>query len=127
MPPCWGAHSELKAVEEQLNSFQDISFQIMHHFGKVCKSIDGIEFTIRHITSTLEELKQDLAKREVQLAELGDAYADCKQDIKDLNTRRDDIVRYMGQVVALEVELEQIWMRSKSTFYHKIFDKFLSF
>lgn len=127
MPPCWGAHSELKAVEEQLNSFQDISFQIMNHFGKVCKSIDGIEFTIRHITSTLEELKQDLAKREVQLAELGDAYADCKQDIKDLNTRRDDIVRYMGQVVALEVELEQIWMRSKSTFYHKISDKFLSF
>lgn len=103
-----GTTSELEAIDEQLSSLQDVSHQIVNHFGNISKSIDGIKFTIRHVILTLEELKQDLAKREAQLIELGDAYADFEQDIERLTTRRDDIARYMAQVFALEAKLEQI-------------------
>lgn len=48
--------------------------------------------SIHHPTSHshMNELKQDMPKREAQLTKLGDAYADFKQDIECLTTRRDD-------------------------------------
>lgn len=70
-------------------------------------SIDGLKFTIPHVTHTLEELKQDLVKREAQMTELGDVYVDFEHDLECLCSEgwySPD----MAQLVALEAELEQI-------------------
>lgn len=66
---------ELEGVIEQLNYLQGVSCQIVDHFSNVSRSINGIQFTILQVTLALDELKQDLAKREAQLAALDDAYA----------------------------------------------------
>lgn len=63
---------------------------------------------IQRLPLALKELKQNLAKKEAQLLEPGDAYADFEQHLQQLTTQRNNISRDVAQVVALEVELEQI-------------------
>lgn len=50
-----------------------------NHFRNVSRSINGLNFTIRYVLRTLEELNQDIVKREAHLIKLRDAYADFEQ------------------------------------------------
>lgn len=69
-----------------------------------------MKFTIRKVTLILEELKQELAKREAQLTVLGEAYADFEQDIKRFNTERENITHDMTQAAIWK----QNWSESNS-------------
>lgn len=55
---------ELQAIIELLDILQGISRQVVEEFNDVSRSIDGIKFTIRNVSLTLKELKQELAERE---------------------------------------------------------------
>lgn len=61
----WAARFHTGCVSSTLDQFRNVS-----------KSINSIRFTTRNVTLALDELKQDLTKREAQLATLRDVYAD---------------------------------------------------
>lgn len=63
--------SELEGVIEQLDSLKDVSHQIVNHSSNISRSTDNIQFIIRKVTLALEELNQDLAKRECLVGRAG--------------------------------------------------------
>lgn len=66
----------LQGNVEQIDFLQNISRQVVDEFSDISRIIDGIKFIIRKVTFTLKEFKQELAKREAQLAVLGDVCVD---------------------------------------------------
>lgn len=57
----------------------------MDEFSDVSRSTGGIKFTLKKVTLALDELKQELSKRETHVTMLGDVRTDIKQDIERLN------------------------------------------
>lgn len=76
LPPSGSASSELQGIIEQLDLLQDISGRVIDKFGDFSRSINGIKLTIRKITLALEELKQQLAKREDHITVFRDTRVD---------------------------------------------------
>lgn len=58
----------------------------MDDFKNVSRSFDGIKFTKKKVTLALDELKQELAKREAQMTVLGDVHSNIEQDMERLNS-----------------------------------------
>lgn len=54
---------------------EEITCEIVDHFSNVSRITDGIKFTMRELNHAFKDLEQDLAKKEAQLLELGNAYA----------------------------------------------------
>lgn len=68
----------------------------MNEFNDISGSIDGIKFTIRKVMLALDELKQELAKKEARMEMFGDAHANIEKDIEYLNSQTEDITQNMG-------------------------------
>lgn len=49
-----GAFLELQAIVEWIDLLQGISRQLMNEFNDISRSINGIKFTIKKVTLTLE-------------------------------------------------------------------------
>lgn len=64
LPSSGSASLEHQGIVKRLYLLRDKPHQVVDEFGDVLRSIDDIKFTIRKVTPTLKELKQELSKRE---------------------------------------------------------------
>lgn len=63
--------SELQGIFEQLDLIQDVSCEVFDDFSDVSRSSNCTKSTIKKVLLDLDELKQDLAKQEVNMIVFG--------------------------------------------------------
>lgn len=104
LPPQKSIAPGLGDIQEQVQACQNTAHHILDDFNYVSRLANRPRLTIQDLRLILDDLEKDLACREAELVNIGDAYVDFRNRIERLN----NIARSTEQVAASEEELGRV-------------------